>query len=88
MHTFFWLSKHAGFDAASAQCHAAMTASLLDELGDSFFGKCLTKEAASVREAVRQDLLYDMGYGEIEITLAQIKTRYPNSFPKAWINNH
>lgn len=86
MSTFFWLSKHAGFDGASSEGHAAVTGVLLRELGDAFFGECLAREDLSVRDAVREDLLYDLGYGNTEVTLSDIQRKYPITFPKDWMD--
>ena len=88
MHTFFWLSKHAGFDAASSEGHAALTGDLLRHLGDKFFGECLAREDESVQNQVRDDLLYDLGYGNTDITLVEIKKQYPKTFPKGWTDNN
>ena len=85
MHTFFWLSQHAGFDAASHQGHAAVSGDLLRRLGDRFFGECLAREEPPVQNRVREDLLYDLGYGNTDMTLADIKRQYPRTFP-AWFN--
>lgn len=87
MHTFFWLSNHAGFDAASAQGHATVSGVLLRNLGDKFFGECLAKELSPIQGAVRDDLLYDLGYRDGHITLAEIKRKYPRTFPKEWADN-
>ena len=87
MHTFFRLSKHAGFDAASGQGHAAVTGVLLRKLGDRFFGDCLSRESAAIQDSVREDLLYDLGYGNTDISLGRIGQKYPATFPRKWIDN-
>jgi len=84
MHTFFWLTRHAGFDAASSQGHAAVTGVLFRTLGDRFFGQCLFKETPSIQNAVRDHLLYDLGYGDTDTTLAEVKRKYPRTFPGEW----
>ena len=85
MHTFFWLSKHAGFDAASSQGHATVSGILLRELGDDFLGRRLSEERLSVQKAVRDDLLYDLGYRDTPVTLKEIKQTYPKTLPAEWI---
>ncbi len=80
MRSLFWLSKHAGFDAASGQGNAAVSGMLLRKLGDAFYGKCLAAQGPAVRASVRMDLLYDLGYGNAEITLATIVAQYPTTF--------
>ena len=84
MHTFFWLSTHAGLDAASAQGHWAVSGVLLRTLGDRFFGECLARQPPAIQNAVRDGLLYDLGYGNTDITLEQIKRKYPKTFPAGW----
>ena len=88
MHAFFWLTAFAGFDASSTQGHAGVSADLLRHLGDQFFGECLAREKADIQNRVREDLLYDLGYGNTDITLASIKKRYPITFPKGWTDNN
>jgi hypothetical protein len=87
MHTFFRLSEHAGFDAAASQGHAGVSGDLLRELGDAFFGGCLAIEEPTVQNKVREDLLYDLGYGNTEITVREIKRKYPKTFPEGWTRN-
>jgi hypothetical protein len=87
MHALFWLSEHAGFDAASAQGHAAVCGVLLRKLGDGFFGERLAQEPRSVQDAVRDDLLYDLGYGNTDVTLTEIRRRYPKTFPGGSADN-
>lgn len=88
MHIFFWLSKNAGFDAASSEGHDAVTGVLLRELGDRFFGECLAKEEADIQNRVRDDLLFDLGYGNTDITLEDIKKQFPKTFPRRWTDNN
>jgi len=87
MHTFLGLASRGGFDAASAQGHAAVAGALLRKLGDRFFGACLAREAPSVQDDVRESLLYDLGYGNIDLTAEQIHRTYPKTFPKAWLDS-
>ena len=83
MHTLFWLTEAAGFDAASAEGHSDVLSVLLRRLGDEFFAECLAREEAPVRQRVREQLLYEQGYGEDEhVTLEYIKYLYPATFPK------
>ena len=79
MHTFFSLDGAAHFDAASAQGHATVSGILLRRLGDPFFGECLAAEPPAVREAMQQHILYDLGWGNTDETLAQLRQRYPRT---------
>jgi len=88
LRTFFWLSKNAGFDGAAAEGHAAVSGILLRSLGDQFFGECLAGEPVPIRNAVRDHLLYDLGYGATELTLAEIKKQYPRTFPGDWTTDN
>ena len=83
MHTLFWLTEAAGFDAASSEGHSEVLGMLLRRLGDDFFAECLAREEAPIRQRVREELLYDQGYGDDEhVTLGYIKYLYPATFPK------
>ncbi len=87
MHVFLGLAIRGGFDAASAQGHAAVAGALLRELGDRFFGACLAREVPAVQADMREHLLYDLGYGNIDLTAEQIHRTYPKTFPKAWADS-
>jgi hypothetical protein len=75
------LTRDVGFDAASAQGHAAVLGQMLRHAGDRYFGRCLASQPAAVKSAVRDYLLYDLGYGEGPITMRQIRARFPHTFP-------
>lgn len=55
---------------------------------NQFFGECLEKEELTVQNQVRENLLYDLGYGNTTITLFDIKREYPKTFPKEWTDNN
>jgi hypothetical protein len=82
MHIFFWLSAFAGYDAASSEGNAAVCGALLREVGDTFFGDCLSREPAAVQERVREDLLYDIGRGGQD-DRTDLEPQYPLTFGKA-----
>jgi len=83
MHTLFWLSKHAGFDAASAEGHAGVLHDVLRDVGERFYARCLDAEPENVRNAVRSDLLYDMGWGECK-KFSVIQQLWPKVFPQGY----
>lgn len=64
MHTLFWLSAHARFDAASSQGHSAVLGHLLRHQGDAYFGPLLAREDPEIRAAVHDRLFYDFGGGD------------------------
>jgi hypothetical protein len=33
-------------------------------------------------------VLYDLGYGNTDLTLKQIKHKYPLTFPRAWVDKN
>ena len=76
----FWLTKHAGFDAASAEGNSMYLGELLRRTGDDFFGHQLQKEPLEVRDAVHDMLLYDFGWGNTDITVGMIEDWYPKTF--------
>jgi hypothetical protein len=76
MHLLFWLTANAGFDAASAEGHATVLGEVLRRVGDAFFAKCLRAEKPGVGKAVREMLLYDVGYERRELR------KYPKTFPR------
>jgi hypothetical protein len=90
MSLLFWLSAHAGFDAASSEGHAAFLGTVLRRTGDAFFAKCLARESAEVQRAVRMDLLEDAVYDpstqkQAREFLRQLNSRYPKTFPRAFL---
>ena len=85
MAVLFKLSKDAGFDAASAQGHAAVMGSLLRTLGDRFFSQCLSSESSQVQDSVRDYLLYDLGVtGGGGKPISDLKKEFPRTFPKTY----
>jgi hypothetical protein len=89
MSLLFWLSAHAGFDAASSEGHAAFLGTVLRRTGDAFFAQCLAGESAEVQWAVRSDLLnsvYDPNTEkEARQFLRQLNSRYPKAFPRTFL---
>jgi hypothetical protein len=90
MSLLFWLSAHAGFDAASSEGHAGFLGTILRRTGDVFFAQCLAGESAKVQWAVRMDLLYDSVYDpstekEARQFLRQLNSRYPKTFPREFL---
>jgi len=85
----FWLSAHAGFDAASSEGHAGFLGTVLRRTGDAFFAQCLARESAEVQWAVRSDLLdsvYDPSTEkEARQFLRQMNSRYPKTFPRTFL---
>lgn len=77
LHTLFWLTANAGFDAASSQGHAAVLGFLLRHVGDGFFGPLLAREDPAVRTAVLNGLYYDFGEDATERLMA---AWYPVTF--------
>lgn len=61
LHTLFWLTANAGFDAASAEGNAGVLGDLLRYLGDGTFGTALSLESEPTRKAVLDTLRYDFG---------------------------
>jgi hypothetical protein len=82
MHTFFWLTSNAGFDAASAEGHAGGLGGVLCRIGDMFFGDCLAAEPEGTRRAVQEDLLHDLGWGN-GATLEQLQVAFPSTLRNA-----
>ncbi|MCX6376873.1 MAG: hypothetical protein NTU88_12725 [Armatimonadetes bacterium] len=82
MHILFWLTKHAGFDAASAQGNAAVLGQLLQQLGDQFFSECLDREPVDIREAVRGDIAYALMTVEESspIECREFRTEFPLTY--------
>jgi hypothetical protein len=64
LHQLFWLTKHAGFDAASSEGNATVLGKLLRHLGDEDFGRVLRKDPPEVQESVIDELKYDFGLDE------------------------
>ncbi len=81
MHRFFVMTVTARFDAASAEGHASVLGTLLERLGDRFFGECLAREPAAVQEEVRRELLYDLGWEADAVAMEDVERRYPVTFP-------
>lgn len=80
LHTLFDLAAHAGFDGASSEGNAAVLGALLKRLGDKSFSECLAREPQDIREAVRQDLEYDMGLDGVGISSPEYAA-FRNAFP-------
>ena len=76
----FWLTKHAGFDAASAEGNSMYLGELLRRTGDDYFGGQLRKEPRDVRDSVQEMVLWDFGWQNTDITVEEIKDWYPKSF--------
>jgi hypothetical protein len=78
------MTEKAGFDAASSEGHSAVLGFVLRDVGDRFFGECLAAEPSSVQQAVRKELLFDMGYdGDYEDKGDLVHHLYPKTFPDA-----
>ena len=83
MHQLFWLSANARFDAASSQGHSTVMGAILRRLGDRSFGTCLSKENEAIQDAVREDLLYDLGVlSDGGKSFAEVQKKFPTTFPK------
>lgn len=80
LHTLFWLTAHAGFDAASSEGNAAVLGVLLKRLGDQHFSECLKEEPQDIREAVRSALDYDMGFEDESIEYRAFRTEFPLTY--------
>ena len=76
----FWLTKHAGFDAASAEGNSMYLGELLRRTGDDYFGSHLLKEPREVRNSVQEMVLWDFGWQNTDITVEEIKDWYPKTF--------
>jgi hypothetical protein len=76
----FWLSAYGGFDAASSQGHAAVIGELLRQIGDHRFGRVLTRQCASVREAVWRYIEYDYGCNDAPESVATLHNEFPLTF--------
>lgn len=82
MHKLFEMSKKAGFDAASAEGHSAVLGFVLRDVGDRFFGECLNMESIAVQQAVRENLLFDLGWdGDYGAKGEEAHSNYPKTFP-------
>jgi hypothetical protein len=82
LHTLFWLSANAGFDAASSEGNAAVLGNVLRYVGDGTFGPALTREPPATRQAVQDDLRYDFGVGEDGVKESWLTEWYPLTFEK------
>ena len=76
----FWLTAHAGFDAASSEGNAAVLGNLLRYLGDGTFGSALSTEPIETRKAVQDELRYDFGLEESGGKDAWLVEWYPLTF--------
>jgi hypothetical protein len=83
MHTMFWVSENARFDAASHQGYCAVLGMLLRKLGDEYFGDCLSKEKKEIQKSVRDCLLYALRQSKDSIIKETTKP-YPKTFPDNW----
>lgn len=84
IHDLFVMTERAGFDAASSEGHSGVLGYVLRDTGDRFFGELLAHESESVQKAVRDDVLYDLGYGNWSITESEIRDLYPKTFPSSF----
>jgi hypothetical protein len=75
----FRLTTDARFDAASAQGHAVVLGSLLRRLGDKFFASCLVEMDVETREAVGEEISYDMGEADSPAE-PEWRAKYPKTF--------
>jgi hypothetical protein len=80
LRTLFWLSAHAGFDGASAEGDAGVLGALLKHLGDQHFSECLKEEPQDIREAVRGDIDYEMGYAYEPLEIREFRTEFPLTY--------
>ncbi len=81
MHILFWLTKHAGFDAASGQGNAAVLGQLIKQLGDQFFSECLKRESQDIRKAVRDEIAYAVTLEESSpIDCREFRTKFPLTY--------
>jgi hypothetical protein len=88
MHTLFWLTGHARFDAASSEGNAQVLHDVLRDVGERFYAGCLNAEPAEVRDEVRAALLYDMGWGNVEtLKFSEIQALWPKVFPETYDPN-
>jgi len=79
LHTLFWLTEHAGFDAASSQGNATVLGLLLIGLGDKFFAECLEPEPLAVRNQVGQQIDYAID-GERRIENSEFRVKFPRTY--------
>ena len=79
LHTLFWLTKHAGFDAASSQGNATVLGLLLIGLGDEFFAECLEPEPLEVRNQVGQQIDYAID-GERRIQNSEFRVKFQRTY--------
>lgn len=84
MHKLFELTASAPFDAASAEGNSEVLGFIVRDVGDRFFGQCLSAEPPAVQRSVRESLLYDLGCdGDYEAMGQQIHRLYPHTYPDA-----
>lgn len=84
MHKLFELTASVPFDAHSAEGHSEVLGFIVRDVGDRFFGQCLSAEPPAVRQSVRESLLYDLGCdGDYETFGRQIHRLYPHTYPDA-----
>jgi len=79
VHTLFWLTVHAGFDAASSEGHAGVLGNVLRRTGDAFFGRCLAAEPADWRQAVQEGLIFAMGREDDDDWTERLRKTYPQT---------
>jgi hypothetical protein len=82
MQKLFEMTATVPFDAASAEGNSEVLGFILRDVGDRFFGKCLSTEESAVQRAVREALLYDLGCdGDYEAKGQHIHRLYPHTYP-------
>ena len=87
LRSLFWLTSHAGFDAASSEGHAAVLGNILRSIGDGSFGVVLSTESESTREAVLDGLRYDFGVESGALTDELLSAWYPRTFTSRAADN-
>ncbi len=83
LHTLFWLTADAGFDAASSEGHAAVLGNVLRYVGDDTFGTALNTESEPTRKTVLDALRYDFGVEANILTEELLAQWYPLTFARS-----
>lgn len=84
MHKLFEMTAAVPFDAIASEGNSEVLGFVLRDVGDRFFGQCLSAEEPAVQRTVREALLYDLGYdGDYEAKGQHINRLYPHTYPDA-----